>query len=209
MLKKEVLYTISFTLFLITGALTGADMNTSQKIKENTPDGEKYIILHTHGNVRNAETVVVAEVVAPNAAEAIKMVMPEIVKIFVFNPDYQHNANFALLENPASFVSDIIDNYSAQRGHLLVNDNKELHFLVEYLTRKSIHGERTIHHSKKIWARDAETLLKKQLRGKYKKWQVSAEGRYYAKATKVPDPDKDPAIEYIVVSAIYELDQRK
>lgn len=191
---------ILLLMFLILNPFTGGNMNIfKNKIKKTTSDKEKYVVLHTHGNVRKAETDFVAEVVAGNPVEAIKSVLPEFCKNWKLHPS--ESDDYAVIENPVSFVSDVIDNYSAQRGHLLLNKKAELCFLVESWSQEGPFSDQNIHDSRKVWATEAQAVLSKQLQGDHRQWFILPGGKYTAAAE---DRTHSP-YEFIRVSVIYEL----
>jgi hypothetical protein len=191
-------------IFLILLASKGFTMNLQSKSKEKAKQSRTFIILHTSGNVRNAQTVFIGEVDTTGPIEAIRKFLPEYCEKWVVHPDFKSD-DYALIENPAGFISDMIANYSAQRGHILRNDKKELCFRVEYMSQKGPFSEKNIHKSKKIWGKNAETILKKLLAMEHKKWPISIYSQFDAEAIKPLSADNTNH-EFIRVSVIYKLE---
>jgi hypothetical protein len=190
-------------IFLILWTSQGFAMNLHPKGKEKPKQSHTFIILHTSGNVRSTQTVFVGEVDTTGPQEALKKFLPESSKNWKIHPDFK-SEDYILIENPFSFVSDMIDNYSAQSGHIVRNDKKEICFLVEYTSQKGPFREKDINKSEKIWGKNAETILKKLLTIEHKEWPISVYSQFDAEAVK-PITSGDIKREFIRVSVIYKL----
>jgi len=182
----------------------GVTMNSQNKSKEKTKQSHTFIVLHTSGNVRNAQTIFIGEIDTTGPVEAIEKFLPDYSKNWVVHTDSKTEF-YARVESPSSFVTDIVNNYSAQKGHLLRNNKKELFFLVEFISQENFFSEKIVHKSEKIWGTNAEAVLKKQLKGKYQKWPLSLYNQFYAEAIRPISPENITK-EFIRVSVIYELD---
>jgi hypothetical protein len=192
-------------IFLILHLSQGFGMNRQKTDKEKQKQTHTFIVLHTSGNVRNTRTVFIGETDTTGAREALEKFVPELSKYWKIHPDYQ-SADYIFIENPASFVSDLIDNYSAQRGHLVRNGKNECCFLVEYTSQKGPFSEKDVHKSEKIWGENAETILKKLLSVEHKAWPITVYSQFDTEAVK-PITSGDNKREFIRVSVIYKLDK--
>ena len=142
-----------------------------------------YIVTHTSGTVRHSETRVICEVEAQNPEDAVREALklglagPESCSTWEFHHDSQ-TRDYVRLENPASFVSDMIDYYAAFKGSLPRNKQNELHYLLQRYYRGEVVEEDD------IWAVSAEKALESFIEQLNINWPVTVESPFRAYAEK-------------------------
>ncbi len=184
-----------FIIFIMIGAAAFPEAVSGQSADRGA-GMHTYIISHTHGTVRMSETEIICEVKAVSPIEAVK----KALKQCVFFPDsyesweiqeYSRTGDYAQLENPASFVSDMIDFYAARKGSLPRNSSGELYFLIRHFSRG------IVIKSAGVWGAGAAEAIKAYLADLDCNWPVTAESKFRAYAEKPPAEKTDACGEWI------------
>lgn len=184
-----------FIMFILLGIAVFPKAAAGQSA-DGEADMNTYIISHTHGTVRMSETEIICEVKAVSPVEAVK----KALKQCVFFPDsyesweiqeYSRTGDYAQLENPASFVSDMIDFYSAEKGTLPRNSSGEIHFLVRHFSRG------IVIKSTGVWGAGAGDAIKAYLADIDCNWPVTVKSKFRAYSEKPPAEKTDACGEWI------------
>ena len=168
-----------------------------------------YIITYTSGTVRNSNTEIAAEIKAVNPRRAIKKFIKEnypgkgVYSSWKFSAvhDTQETAK---LENPAGYISDLINFFYAQKGSLPRNSSNELHFLIK------LYSGGNVTETADIWDISAGDALDKYMKNMGISWEKTIESRFRSFAEKpvdVNNSSQSGPVEWIEAKISYDISE--